>query len=374
MVLNTDSPDWSKFETIDPFNGNLIAGKISHTSNDFYGALYIETVNSISVPQIILCTPKLHYPFGKSESEQKIFNFPKAVEVFKYLKLDGTNIFGYLYHDVDGKEFVSYKTRLLPFVQESKFGPFLSMWKSMLEKYPVIPHIIKNEGYNASFELWGGRNAHLIKYEIPLEASLLFFRERSTGRVVPPNVPGFMKDCNIVTAEFLGRLEKDYVSEYHKDQDELEKGLTETEDGYRGQEGEVWYLLDESRIWNLYKLKPETIEAIHWSAGGIGKNILAATIENAFESWETPTVENIKELLLEEFLAPEIEKVHYGIVRQLERAIENHKFVVEVLEKYKILGLSIITQKRETMQAMSSLYPKGQMSKVFSTIYNSAVK
>lgn len=368
MVLNTESPDWSKFEATDPFNGNLVVGKICHTSNDFYGALFIESVNGKAAPAIILCTPKLHYPFGKTEDEQKIFNFPKAVEVFKYLKLDGTNIFGYLYRDANGKEFVSYKTRLLPFVQESKFGPFLSMWKSMLEKYPVIPHIIANEGYNASFELWGARNPHLIKYEIPLEASLLFFRQRATGRVVPPNIPGFMKDCNIVTAEFLGRLEKDYVSEYHKDQDELEKGLIETEDGYRGQEGEVWYLLDEKRIWNLYKLKPETVEAIHWSAGGIGKNILWATIENAFENWETPTVENIKELLLEEFLAPEIEKVHYSIEKSLFAAIEAHKFKAAALEIYSSLHMSILTQKIAVLRALSSKFPKKEMGHVYSII------
>ena len=52
--------DWSGFSEVDSFNGNnLVEGYICRTSNDYYGALFIEKVNYRKVPQLILCTPKL---------------------------------------------------------------------------------------------------------------------------------------------------------------------------------------------------------------------------------------------------------------------------------------------------------------------------
>ena len=368
MSEQIPNPDWNKFLAVDPFNSqNEVEGFISHHNSDDYGAILIEKINGISCEQLIYCTPKIRYPFDKENR----WTFPKAKAIERFRKYDGTNIFAYSYQDSNGTKFVSYKTRLLPFVQQSKFGPFLEMWKEMLVKYPDIPKFILNSGLNLSFELWGMRNPHLVKYiDVPLEASLLFARK---GQIILP--PSRIEFANALsTASLNGVVTKDYVWTYQQTQQELEEQLSETEDGYIGDEGEVWYLLDETGKWNLFKLKPATIEAIHWAAGGIGKNVIWATIENSFEQFDIPTVDNIRELLLEEFPKEEIEKVHYSIERQLVEAIKNHEFKLQVLAKYNALGMSILNQKLEVMRALSSKFARGDMKKVFSHIWNSAAK
>lgn len=361
--------DWSAFAREDPFNNNFVEGYISHHSGDEYGALFITKVNREKVPQLIFTTPKILYPFDKNGN----WHFPKAKQILRYEKLDGTNIFAYSYVSATGKKFVSYKTRLLPFVGESRFGPFLSMWKEILARYPEIPQFVLRH-FNMSFELWGARNPHLVKYEVPLQASLLF--TRSKGKIEPPlaSIDVLSNLYHFPQALFLGMVDKDYVYNYKQSQAAAEATLRETEDGYLGSEGEVWYLLDETGMWNLYKCKPSTIEAIHWSSGGIGKNVVEATIENAFENWDEPSIENIKQLLLEEFSVSEVEKIHYSIETQLRRAITHHQFVLRVLDEYKSLGISILDKKTEVLRALSGRFAKSEMKKVYSVIWAHSTK
>ena len=110
--------DYREFDVEDSFNGNRLQGYISLQSTDLYGALLIETVNGESVPQLIRCTPKMHYPFDKNGR----WNFPKAVRIERYEKLDGTNIFAYRYGDAEGNVYIGYKTRLLPVLGDSQIG------------------------------------------------------------------------------------------------------------------------------------------------------------------------------------------------------------------------------------------------------------
>lgn len=360
--------DWSPFFQQDPFNkNNLVEGFLCHTNNDHYGSLFITSVNYESSIQCIATTPKIKYPF---DHENK-WHFPKAKKIERYLKLDGTNIFAFSYTDAKQNKFVSYKTRLLPFVQQSKFGPFLEMWREILKRHPSIPGYVLGSGLNLSFELWGARNPHLVRYTEPLEASLLFARKGQD--ILPPSsIPGF----DFPSVQFRGLVDKDYVWSYQQAQAEAEATLSELEDGggYLGMEGEVWYLQTEDGKWTPWKCKPETIEAIHWAAGGIGKNVLRATIANSFESYDVPTIENIKELLLEEFPKEEIEKVHYSIAKQLVEAIREHEFELLVLTEYRALGMSIITQKAEVMRGLSQKFARGDMKRVFSHVWNSETR
>jgi len=369
-ILEKNRSDWSSFAQEDAFNsGNYVEGHISRHSGDDYGALYIQKVNGIKCSQLIYCTPKIQYPFDSTGH----WHWPKAKIIERYEKLDGTNIFAYKYVDSKGGEFLSYKTRLLPFIGNSRFGPFLDMWNEILKTNSKIVRLCKYSRENFSFELWGARNPHLVKYEVPLKASLLF--ARSGQKIIPCNhivqtINPDLYDC----ASFRGNVDRDYIWNYQESQKNLEASLKEVEDGYMGQEGEVWYLQDESGQWIMFKCKPETIEQIHWSAGGIGKNIIKATIENAFENWDCPTVDQIKGLLKEEFSESEIEKIHYSIIKHLDEAIKNHEFALSVLREYRSLGLSILENKSGVMRALSSKFNRGEITKVFSVIWNSEIK
>ena len=280
-------------------------------------------------------------------------------------------MFAYRYHDAKGNEFVSYKTRLLPFLQQSRFGPFLEMWKEMLNKYPIIPKLPWLLDANLSFELWGARNPHLVKYSIPLATSLLFARKGQ--KILPPSELVHESVLGL-QAPTRGEISADYTWNYQQSREILESTLSETEDGYMGVEGEVWYLQGDTKQWILFKCKPETIELIHWAAGGIGKNIIRATIENAFENWDEPTIDQVKQLLKEEFAADEIEKIHYSITKHLKEATEYHLFKENVLLEYATLGVSILDDKISVMRQLSKWFDKKQMRKVYGIVWNEEIK
>lgn len=350
---------WSPFATQDPLNNNFVEGHICRHQGDDYGALLISKVNGEKAPQLIYATPKIAYPFDRNGN----WHFPKARVILRYEKLDGTNIFAYRYRDAKEQEYLSYKTRLLPFLQNSRFGPFLSMWKEMLAQYPEIGKLPFLLGKNLSFELWGARNPHLIKYQEPLVASLLFLRDGQ--KILPPH----SMEGSIRCSSLRGEVTKDSVWEYEESQKAMDTGLVEVEDGYTGTEGEVWYLQVESGEWVLFKCKPETIEAIHWAAGGLGKNTIIATCENAFENWDDPTVEQVQELLLEEFSAQTVEKAHLSIVKHLQETKEKHLFGERVLVAYRALGMSVLEQKAEVMRALAPQFSRSEMRKVYSCLW-----
>jgi len=354
--------DYKQFDCEDPFNDNQVQGYISHRNDDSYGAILIESINFEKCFQLIYCTPKIAYPFDKTGN----WHFPKAVKIERYEKIDGTNIFSYCYQDVEGNIFVAHKTRLLPFVRNGKFGAFRDMLEEIWSKNENLKMLPKKAGCNISFELWGAKNQHLIKYDKPLELSILFTR---FGRTIFPS--SILNISNVHCAPLLGIIDKDYVWNYQEFQIDMDKNLRSEEDGYySGREGEVWYLLTEDGDWRLYKCKPETIEAIHWAAGGIGKNQIIATCENAFENWDNPTVENIVSLLLEEFSKELITRIYDNIGKYLKEVINKHEFIECVLKDYDALGMNILEDKRSVMRALSEKYKKIEMKKVFSTIWN----
>ena len=361
--------DWNYFAEADLFNlNNFIEGYLSHHSGDDYGALFITKVNYRPVPQLIYCTPKIIYPFDATGH----WRFPKAKIIERYEKLDGTNVFAYSYVDEKGEKFVSYKTRLKPFLSNSKFGPFADLWKDVTkDTRHRLEVAIKAQGMNVAFELWGARNPHLVKYDISLQASMLFVRK---GQVIlPPSQVNWYDGVGLPSAALTGAVEKGYVWTYRNTQEQIGAALKETEDGYLGQEGEVWYLLDESGVWNLYKLKPHEIEAIHWAAGGIGRNVIVATCHKACENWDDPTIENVMQVMLEDFNQQEIDKVYYSIEKHLGEVKQQYAFRQEVMEVYNIIGVSILMDKISVMRAMSSKFSKHDMGRVYSVIMSNVV-
>ena len=356
---------WMPFGEEDPFHHTFVEGYICREQGDLYGALMLLKIDHEQAPQFIFCTPKLAYPFTTDALGQVHWRFPKARLIQRYEKLDGTNVFSFRYTDAKGRSLVSFKTRLTPLLRDSRFGPFLSMWKEMIRQYPAIPSLPLRLGMNLSYELWGARNPHLVRYTSPpLEASLLFARD---GRKILP--PSALGQPPVPTAPHRGDVDRDYIWRYQESQKQMDGTLRPTDDGgYLGTEGEVWYVQTEDGLWTPFKCKPETIEAIHWSSSAIDKNIILATCQNAFENWDDPTVDNVRDLLLEEFQPNEVEKVYSLIARCLDETRSRYEFRKTVLDAYRALGMDILTNKREVMRALSAQFPKERMSHVYTVI------
>lgn len=350
--------DSQEFADEDPFHGNLVEGLIGRRHGAAYGALLITRVNHQKALQRVLCTPKMEYPFDAAGR----WHFPKAAQIIAYEKLDGTNVFGYRYHDAKGREYISWKPRLRPFLADGRFGPFLQMWREMLERYPDLTRLVRP---GASFELYGSRNLHLVRYEVPLDTALLFLRDEA-GRLLPPE----NLETGVPIAPLVAEVTRDYVWSYQEQQRVLSAQLRREDDGtFSGSEGCVWYLLDELGQWHQFKLKPPEIEAIHWAEGRrISREVIKATTLNLAES-EDVTADGVSLLLLEEFSAEEVTASQELVSRVVREVIGELEFKERVLAAYSALGVVWGSESRATvMRALAPQFHKQEMTKVYAIL------
>lgn len=362
--------DYDEFCEVDPFNPkNEVSGYISRKPNEYYGALIITKVNNKSVPeQLIMSSPKMHYPFDAREDGTRNYRFPSAKSIEVYEKLDGTCVIAYAYTNGVNR-FFAYKTRLRPFLSSSRFGDFLNMWKEVSPPYlKEIKQVMLAQQCNLVFELYGGRNPHLVLYPNPLDIALLF-GVTNAGRILSPTNLG--DTANIPIVNRFKVIDKDYVWNYEQLQKELEAKLKPEEDGhYSGTEGTVWYLHTPDGKCLQLKNKPETIEAIHFSAGagGLCKNAVITTCWNAFENTDTLTIEFVKQLLLEEF-DPRIIEANHDLIENCVTFVTNEaRFREQVIAEYKAIGKNILLNKQEIMRALSSKFDRKKMRKVYGII------
>lgn len=373
-MLKVDLADkgWESFEERDPFNPtNVVKGYIYKKEGAFYGSLYIEEINNIPSKQFIRGVPKFNYPFDKAGN----WNFPPTKYINIYMKADGSVIFAYEIKFKD-RRYVSYKTRLQPFLKNGKFNNFLDLWKEMLERYPDIPEMILQTNVNLAFELCGYRNPHLIEYPFDLDAFFIFGIDRNTSELLDHEEVQWHKSNRFPNkAPFEGQLKKgdDFQKRYKEIQylKEQKLKLNEATNLYRGEEGSMLYChtVDDRVV--VLKLKPETIEKIHWASGDIDKNSIRATIMNAFESWDEPNHDNVIALLAEEYSDRQIARMKDIIEKELDLAIKHKVFVSEVLGRFigAFAGISYNDlNKRVVMGYLSKFYVKSEMNKVYNAL------
>jgi uncharacterized protein (DUF2267 family) len=367
LLLGVDVKYLQPFCATDPFNeGNVVEGALCQKPDHLYGALGIIKVNGESCPQAIYATPKLHYPFGKDGA----FHFPPAKEIHIYEKLDGTNILGYSYSNAQGDRFRSYKLRLAPFLRNGKWGPFLDMWKELMMKYPEVGALGQSERLNVSFEMFGSRNEHLIKYNNDLDLAVLFAVHQSTSSLVPPH------DLNTMGSplpKLIGKIppSANPVETFSRLRAEMEALNTPDQNGkIKGTEGAVWYIRSPSGALSLWKCKPESVEQIHW-ATGINKEAVMATCWNLLESSDQLSYETLLPLLLEEYQEDDIAKFRPHIDICVDNVNQEQEFRTRVASAYGTLvekGMDINKDKSAVMKLLSRHFPREQMTKVYTAL------
>ncbi len=354
--------EWTAFQEKDPFNGFLVSGYLNRTPKGMlYGALHITSVEGKPCDQFVWATPKQNYPYDYEETqkEQEIV-FPEIAKVKVYEKLDGTNILAYRYQaPIPGGEswqdVVSYKTRLLPFMNKK----YISLWKEMLVRYPDIPDIVLATGCNLSFELYGRRNQNMVLYETPLDTALLFGvrpGEPESSIVSPDELEtGSLKLPKLIKTLDRG---SDLKVAYHEVQAWLNSELKAEQEGnmldiHGGLEGTVWYAYSEEGLLQ-YKCKPELLlDSYYIQSVAIPQHSIATTIMNAFEDREEPDYHYIASLLGEEFSKEKIAKREFIIRELLEETLERVRTERDLGEKvlalYEKSGLDFKTQKGQVL-------------------------
>ncbi len=357
------------FDVEDPFNDGLrLQGYLSQKPDHRYGALAITHVDGRPAAQPIYATPKLHYPFGKDGR----FHFPPIERVYLHDKLDGTNVLAYRYRDADGAMHLTYKLRLSPVLRNSKWGPFLDMWRELLARYPRVAGLVDANDCNISMEMFGARNAHLIAYDVGLDLAVLFGVRPSDASIVPPAQLDLL---GVPAARLVGELiaGEDPVARYASLRDEMQLGNTPAagaSDKLSGTEGAVWHVVEPGGRASLWKCKPESVEQIHW-ATGINKTAVIATCWNVLETNDTLTYETLLPLLLEEYQADDIERFRPHIdatIDQVNREFEQRERVRAAYDELRTHGLSIHADKAAVMRALANRFSREQMRKAYQIV------
>lgn len=367
-LLDVKQDELNKFSTTDSFNNDhLLEGFICRKSDHRYGALIIFRINNEETEQIIWATPKLHYPFDKAG----VYHWPEVIGQEFYEKLDGTNILAYWYK-YQGCNYVTYKTRLTAIVKDSGYSDFKSMWEEYTKKNTWVRDVIYgNPEWNLSFELFGNRNPITINYDFPLEVNLLFGVRHNDYIIRPPSdlyLPEKAKIPTRYTVSDKSDLTEIY-NHFRSISSEKNKDNLLTE-------GHVMYAHVGQPSWLMFKVKPEEIERIHWTASGvIPRNSLFTTGLNVFESYNEPTLENFLELLKEEYPQELLTKNTFKIENIWEAVNVRMDFIKTVNAIWKMAidkGFDITKDKRETMRFVSQYFPKNIMGKVGGIILKQA--
>jgi len=236
-------------------------------------------------------------------------------------KLDGTNILAFWYK-YKNENFLSFKTRMSPFLQDGNYGGFLSLWKEYFSKNLWISEVIMaNKEYNLSFELFGSRNPITVEYKIPLEVNLLFGIRKHDHVIKPPSkLKTFYETKLPFKMNINNKLD---LTELYEN---LRKSMSEKNKDIFTIEGMVLYSLSNEESWRQFKCKPEEIQKIHWSAGGIPKRELWNTAINSFEEGEN-SLEHFIDLLREEYTDQQIGRSEQKIKKIFLKANEHIQLV-----------------------------------------------
>jgi len=351
------------FEVQDPFNPNTLRGFICDEENEFFGSMYLTHINQAYHPQTILCTPRIHYPWVKQADGRRIYHFIDCRKIIARVKEDGSNILGYIYTDGHTR-WVTYKTRLCPILRaESRWHNWVVLWNIILQKYPDLPKTVLATNMNFSFELYGKQNPHTITYQHDLDIAMLF-RIDPYGRLFAP----LDSQCLIPSAKILATCDPQHlVRTCESLQEELEnrnKASIAAGQGYIC-EGAVLNLVTTGGVIRLFKLKPETIQALAFSTGGgLSKKAVEMACQKVLESSEL-TLENLKTELASDFdvrlvdgFLPEIESVMKEMMQQ--QVFKDQ--VLTVCEKMNIL------EKKELMKKMSEQFGKQKSREIFAIL------
>jgi len=354
-----------EFEEVDPYNPeNILKGYVNRRQGQLYGSLWITHVNGIECPQLIYSAPKQHYPFDKSFKDEKVYKFPEYDWIEIYEKLDGTCIISYVYKDSNGTPFLTFKTRLRPFLGTSQYGNFFQLWNEMIDKYDTIMSTCFNEMYNFVFELYGKRNKILIDYDIPLDTKLIFMIDTKHGTIIPSSWFGDDEGFPVLIGweEDLTNEEKDYLEWQSRLENSLE--IDEENKIMKGKEGLVWYFIKNGGAVQI-KCKPPSVLKYHWSGDAIPYESIYTTVYNAFENFDKPTYEDIVELLKEEFEEGKIDKSRVRIEKTLGRLLFDKKYQHRLAKDYKEQGFDINKDKAECMRWFGKNYPKSEAKRIY---------
>jgi hypothetical protein len=374
-ITEVSARQWQPFAVVSP-GGIPFSGYVCRQESEKLGMLAITEMGGEPRLEFVYAMPKIHYPYQQDRDgtvRVVVPVTPNIVDARFTLKLDGTAVIFYPLTDKEGNVLeVIPRTRLQPVLTTSRWGDWNALLADVLPDRTPVEEAVRAQKVTLVFELWGYRNPHLVKYDVPLKLTL----HTAVRHKKPVSYRRLLDIANhyglalIPTVETAEPNPDGLARAYRRLQAEMEaRNQAAGEDVYL-EEGTI-LMLSTVDTAVYYKCKPPSIEEIHWTAdNNVSKeNIQQALykmLENGYD-FDSGSVTDVHTMLETDF---EPERIEIA-AELIERVYQ--EFVVELQQKAWLRQLVVDSpidpaDTATLMRHLSHHYPKNQMSWVYNAV------
>ncbi len=378
-ITGIGSRYWEPFRVTSP-GGIPFAGYVCRQESDKLGMLAVTEVAGQERLEFIAGMPKIPYPYRREPEgpPQLVIPVPPATIDARFtLKLDGTAILFYALKDGEGRVLeVIPRTRLQPVLTASRWGDWWALLHAVLPDRSPVEQAVQTEDVVLIFELWGGRNPHLVHYDTPLALTLhtAMRQDKPIGFLRLQALAARYGFELVPTLEVVEPHPDSLAQAYRRWQERMEAANREAAarsgPGTFVQEGAV-LILSTAETAVYYKCKPPSIEEIHWTTTpNLNKPVIIQTLhklrENGYD-FSKGGPEDVAMALAADFdpgqitaAADLIARTWAEFVAELERR-EHLRRLVEAsgLDVHDLPNL---------MRHLAAYYPRREMGWVYATV------
>lgn len=374
-ITEVSARQWQAFNVVSP-GGIPFSGYVCRQESAKLGMLAITEMAGESRLEFVYAMPKIHYPYHQDRDGTVRVVVPVAqniVDARFTLKLDGTAIIFYPLTDKEGNVLeVIPRTRLQPVLTPSRWGDWNALLADVLPDRTPVEAAVRAQKVTLVFELWGYRNPHLVKYDVPLTLTL----HTAVRHKKPVSYRRLLDIASRYGLELIPTVE---TADPHPDGLARAYRRLQAEMEARNQAAGVDVYLEEGTILMLstvdtavyYKCKPPSIEEIHWTAdNNVSKANIEQTLykmlENGYD-FDSGSVTDLHEALEVDFEPERIEMA----ADLIERVYQ--EFLLELQKKAWLRQLVADSgvapdDTGALMRYLSQHYPKNQMSWVYNAV------
>lgn len=374
-ITEVSARQWQAFSVVSP-GGIPFSGYVCRQESAKLGMLAITEMAGESRLEFVYAMPKIHYPYHQDRDGSVRVVVPVAqniVDARFTLKLDGTAVIFYPLTDKAGNVLeVIPRTRLQPVLTPSRWGDWNALLADVLPDRTPVEAAVRAQKVTLVFELWGYRNPHLVKYDVPLKLTL-----HTAVRHKKP--VSYRRLADIASRYGLELIPTVETADPHPDGLARAYRRLQAEMEARNQAAGADVYLEEGTILMLstvdtavyYKCKPPSIEEIHWTAdNNVSKANIEQTLykmlENGYD-FDSGSVTDLHEALEVDFEPERIEMA----ADLIERVYQ--EFLLELQKKAWLRQLvadsGVAPDDTGTlMRYLSQHYPKNQMSWVYNAV------
>lgn len=376
QITSVNRKYWNEFDATTD-GGNRIAGWLCREESERLGMLALTEVNGVERLEFIYSMPKIPYPYQQGNGNAKIvIPVPQnAVDARFNIKLDGTCVIFYPLTDENGTVIeVVPRTRMQPVLTPSRWGDWPALLNDAMPDRTNLERAVREQNVILCFELWGYRNPHLVKYDVPLALTLhtgIRHKHPVSWRILSNIAQRY--DLALVDSIAVAELNSESLAQaYRTWQEEMERRNQAAGQDTFVEEGAV-LMISTPRTASYWKCKPPSIEELHWAMGqALSREIILQALHKMRENGYDFAAGQVEDLMaeLEADFERSLIEIQAGLIRRVWM-----EYVMELQRKEWLRHLveesgldPHQTPLPDMMRYLSQHYPRNQMSWVYNTV------